>query len=191
MKSMTLTGLSPVPFNLISNNWAWLTPSFPLEGSEPLQPQALSEAQQQGVLALARAILAERFARGEALITTAKSREYLRMALAPYPYEVFAVVFLDNQHRVIAFEEMFRGTIDGITVHAREIARSALEHNASAVILAHNHPAGRVDPSRADLALTERLRRSLALIEVRVLDHFIVGETVFSFAENGLLNVNE
>ncbi len=98
--------------------------------------------------------------------------------------EVFAIVFLDNRHRVIAYEELFYGTIDGASVHPREIVRKALEHNAAAVILAHNHPSGIAEPSTADERLTSRVREALGLIDVRVLDHIIVGgDTTYSFAE--------
>ena len=100
---------------------------------------------------------------------------------------MFAILWLDNRHRVIAFEELFRGTIDGASIHSREVVKSALGHNAAACIMAHNHPSGVSDPSRADENITRRLRDALALIEVRVLDHIIVGEDCVSFAERGLL----
>jgi DNA repair protein RadC len=101
---------------------------------------------------------------------------------------VFCVLFLTNRHRVIAFEEMFRGTIDGATVHPREVVKQALRLNAAAVILAHNHPSGVSEPSRADEAITRRLRDALALVDIRVLDHLIVGGSeITSLAERGLL----
>jgi DNA repair protein RadC len=94
---------------------------------------------------------------------------------------------LDNQHRVIACDELFRGTIDGASVYPREVVKAALQYNAAALIMAHNHPSGISDPSQADRVITEKLKEALALIDVRVLDHFIVGENVYSFAEHGLL----
>lgn len=103
------------------------------------------------------------------------SARYLKARLAAYPYEVFACLFLDNRHRVIAFEELFRGTIDGASVHPREVVRRCLAHNAAAVIAAHNHPSGVAEPSVADRHLTTRLRDSLALVDVRLLDHFVIG----------------
>lgn len=114
--------------------------------------------------------------------------DYLTLKLAPLEHEVFAVMFLTNRHELIAFEELFRGTIDGASVHPREVVKVTLRHNAAAVILAHNHPSGVPEPSRADEALTRRLRDALGLIDVRVLDHVIVGGTdTTSFAELGLI----
>ena len=105
-----------------------------------------------------------------------------------YPYEVFSCLFLDNRHRVIEFEELFRGTIDGASVHPREVVQRALYHNAAALILAHNHPSGVAEPSSADRRITQRLKEALALVEIRVLDHFIVGEgQPVSMAELGLM----
>jgi DNA repair protein RadC len=109
------------------------------------------------------------------------------LKLAPYEHEVFVCLFLDNQHRVIACDELFRGTIDGASVYPREVVKAALQYNAAALIMAHNHPSGISDPSQADRVITEKLKEALALIDVRVLDHFIVGENVYSFAEHGLL----
>ena len=116
-----------------------------------------------------------------------ESKDYVKLQLSERPYEVFACLFLDNRHRVIAFEELFRGTIDGCSVHPREVVKATLAHNAAAVILAHNHPSGNGEPSQADRRITERLRDALALIDVRVLDHLVVGQDVVSFAERGLL----
>jgi len=115
-------------------------------------------------------------------------RDYLRLQLATRECEIFAVLFLTNRHRVIAFTEMFRGTIDGASVHPREVVKEVLHHNAAAVILCHNHPSGASEPSRADEAITRRLKDALALVDVRVLDHLIVGGSeITSFAERGLL----
>lgn len=140
------------------------------------------------VLEQAAAIYETHMLRGEALTSTSATRAYLKARLFPLEHEVFAVVFLDNRHRVLAFEEMFRGTIDGTSVYPREVAKAALAHNAAAVILAHNHPSGVPEPSRADVRLTERLREGLALLDIRVLDHIIVGsDEPVSLAERGLI----
>jgi DNA repair protein RadC len=101
---------------------------------------------------------------------------YIKSRLCGYPYEVFACLFLDSRHRVIAFEELFRGTLDGASVHPREVVRRCLAHNAAAVILAHNHPSGDREPSTADRTITFRLREALSHVEVRVLDHIVVGD---------------
>ena len=108
-----------------------------------------------------------------------------RSRLAHLEYEVFGVMFLDSKHRLIAFEEMFRGTIDEASVYPREVVKEALRHNASAVIFTHNHPSGDPEPSRADRTITDRLKSALDLIGVRSLDHIVVGDTFVSFAERG------
>lgn len=115
-------------------------------------------------------------------------KDYLRLQLANKPHEVFAVLFLDCQHRVIEFSEMFRGTLTQTSVYPREVVKEALHHNAAAVILAHNHPSGSATPSRADEVLTQTLKAALALVDVRVLDHFVVttGEAK-SMAQLGLI----
>lgn len=123
-----------------------------------------------------------------ALDSPQASRDYLKLRLDGLPQEVFACLFLYNRHRVLAYEELFRGTIDGASVHPREVVRRTLEVNAAAVIFAHNHPSGLTDPSQADIRITQRLKDALALIEVRVLDHLVIGEGEgVSFAERGLL----
>jgi DNA repair protein RadC len=109
------------------------------------------------------------------------SKDFVKLQLATYEHEVFACLMLDNRNRVIAFRELFRGTIDGASVYPREVVKQVLADNAAAVIFAHNHPSGIAEPSQADIAITERLRKALALIDVRVLDHLIVGEEVTSF----------
>ena len=115
-------------------------------------------------------------------------RDYLRLLLADRPHEVFAVVFLDAQHRVLDALEMFRGTLTQTTVYPREIVIEALARNAAAVILAHNHPSGHAEPSRADEVLTQTLKAALCLVDIRVLDHFVVTRSnLISFAERGLL----
>ncbi|MEA2078971.1 MAG: DNA repair protein RadC [Pseudomonadota bacterium] len=143
-------------------------------------------AQLQAVLELARRHLAENLERGDALKNPAETRRYLTARLRDYPYEVFACLFLDTRHRVISYEELFRGTIDGASVHPREVVRRALQHNAAAVILAHNHPSGVAEPSDADRRITTRLKDALALIDIRVLDHVVIGDQLAtSFAERG------
>lgn len=115
-------------------------------------------------------------------------RQYLMMRIGRAEREIFCVLFLDNQNRLIAAEDLFMGTIDGASVYPREVVKAALKHNAAAVLLAHNHPSGEVEPSRADMQITQRLTTALGLIDVRVLDHFIVsGALATSFAERGLL----
>ena len=139
------------------------------------------------LIAQASAILETRL-RGEPLSSPEASKEFLRLKLAPLEHEVFACLFLDNRHRVIAFETLFRGTIDGASVYPREVVKTALHHNAAAVIFSHNHPSGVAQPSRADEQLTRRLIDALALIDVRVLDHIVAStEGTVSFAERGLL----
>jgi len=139
-------------------------------------------------LELGRRYLASELERADALTHPAACADYLRARIVAYPYEVFACVFLDNRHRVIAFEELFRGSIDGASVHPREVVRRCLAHNAAAVIFAHNHPSGVAEPSQADRDITHELKRSLALIDVRVLDHFVVGAgQPVSLAERGML----
>ena len=145
-------------------------------------------AQLQAALEMARRHLGESLERGKPLTDPAATRKYLTARFRDIPYEVFAVLSLDNRHRVIAFEELFRGTIDGASVHPREVVRQALRHNAAALIFAHNHPSGVAEPSDADRRLTQRLKDALALVDVRVLDHFVVGDgEVVSFAERGWL----
>jgi len=143
-------------------------------------------AQLQAVLELARRHLAESLMHGDALKNPAETRCYLTARLRDYPYEVFACLFLDTRHRVIRYEELFRGTIDGASVHPREVVRRALQHNAAAVILAHNHPSGVAEPSDADRRITTRLKDALALVDIRVLDHIVIGDQpATSFAERG------
>ena len=115
-------------------------------------------------------------------------RDYLRILLHDRGHEVFVVVFMDAQHRVIACEELFRGTLTQTSVYPREVVKAALSHNAGAVVFAHNHPSGVTEPSRADELLTQALKQALALIDVKVLDHFVIaGSGSVSFAERGLL----
>lgn len=126
--------------------------------------------------------------RGENINDPTITKQFLLLKMRHYVREVFACLFLDNQHRLITFEELFYGTIDGASVYPREVLRRSLEVNAAAVIFAHNHPSGIAEPSAADRRITERLKSALDLVEIRVLDHLIVGDTeVTSFAELGLL----
>lgn len=138
-------------------------------------------------LELARRSLGETLAARPALGSPAESAAFLRAQLRDRTYEVFAVLFLDNRHHVLAFEELFRGTLDGASVPPREVVRACLRHNAAAVILAHNHPSGVAEPSRADVTLTQTLKQALELIGVRVLDHLVIGTGVpVSLSQRGL-----
>ena len=140
------------------------------------------------VLELARRALAEQLQQRALLDAPQTVRHYLQLQLAARSHEVFAVMFLDSQHRLLALEEMFRGTLTQTSVYPREVVLRALHHHCAAVILAHNHPSGNAQPSRADEALTSTLKAALALIDVRVLDHVIVAPGVaLSMAEQGLL----
>lgn len=144
-------------------------------------------AQLQAVMEMARRYLFEAMQRGEALSSPQQTRQYLSDCLRDYQHEVFAALFMDQRHRVICFEELFTGTIDGASVYPREVVKKALKYNAAAVIFAHNHPSGIAEPSAADKNITRRLQDALALVDIRVLDHFIVGDEVVSFAERGLM----
>ena len=145
-----------------------------------LVPQAAASPE------LGRRYLEAELRTGEPLSDPAASARYLKSRLGGYPYEVFACLFLDNRHRVIEFEELFRGSIDGASVHPREVVRRCLAHNAAAIIVAHNHPSGVAEPSAADRAITQRLREALELIDVRLLDHFVIGSgTPTSLAQRG------
>ncbi len=141
----------------------------------------------QAILEIGRRQLGETLDRGDCLTRPAQTRNYLRARMRDFDYEVFACLMLDNRNRVIAFREMFRGTIDGASVYPREVVRQALADNAAAVIVAHNHPSGVTEPSQADIRITERLKQALALVDIRLLDHVIVGDGVICLAEQGLL----
>jgi DNA repair protein RadC len=155
------------------------------------EPQELTPGRYgriQAALELSRRALLAEMRRGSFLASPAAARDFLKAQLRDRPYEVFCCLFLDNRHRLIAFSELFRGTIDGASVHPREVVRDTLKHNAAAVIFAHNHPSGVAEPSQADELVTRRLKDALGLVDVRVLDHLIVGEDrVTSLAERGLL----
>ena len=145
-------------------------------------------AQLQAALELARRALREDLSSRDALSSPRAVRDYLRLLLSGREHEVFVVLLLDAQHRVIASEELFRGTLTQTSVYPREVVKCALKHNSAAVIFAHNHPSGVAEPSHADELLTRSLKAALALVDVQVLDHFIVaGTRTMSFAERGLL----
>lgn len=145
-------------------------------------------AQLQAVLEMARRHLAEQLNRSNALTSPELTQQYLQAKLRDLDYEVFACLLLDNQHRVLKYVELFRGTIDSAAVYPREVVKLALEQSAAAMILVHNHPSGIAEPSAADRAITERLRNALDLVDIKVLDHLIVGDGYCeSFARRGWL----
>jgi DNA repair protein RadC len=168
-----------------------------LSGLLAAEPEALKRVKGLGpakraelaaVMEIARRTLSARLATVPVFESPQSVKDYLQLQLAGKPHEVFAVLFLDAQHRLVAFEEMFRGTLSQTSVYPREVVKRALALNAGAAILAHNHPSGVAEPSRADEALTQALKSALALIDVRVLDHMVVARgSVVSFAERGLL----
>jgi DNA repair protein RadC len=145
-------------------------------------------AQLQAVLEMARRALEEKMKSGDAMSSPQSVRDYLRLTLQGKKHEIFVGIFLDAQNRTIASEELFKGTLTQTSVYPREVVKRALHHNAAAMIFAHNHPSGLAEPSRADEMLTQSLKQALALVDVNVLDHFIVGGgTAMSFAERGLI----
>lgn len=144
--------------------------------------------QLQAMLELSQRHLREQLEDRDVLTSSELTRQYLRARLGKYEHEVFACLYLDNQHRVVNLEELFSGTIDGAAVYPREVVKRCLHNNAAAVIFAHNHPSGIAEPSQADVSITQRLKIALNTIDVRVLDHIVVGSRdVVSFAERGLL----
>ncbi len=161
------------------------------ERSECLSQLGLGPARYallRAALELARRHHLDRLRAGPLLSSPETTRAFLLAQLRDRPYEVFCCMHLDSRHRLIAFEELFRGTVDGASVHPREVVRQVLAHNSAALIFAHNHPSGVAEPSTADELITQRLRDSLALVDVRVLDHIVVGDgACISFAERGLL----
>jgi DNA repair protein RadC len=153
------------------------------DGTQGLRPATATE-----IICAARRAMTRRVRRGVALDSPRAVREFLALKLGTLEHEVFAVLLLDNRHRLIDYVELFRGTIDGASVHPREVVKLALARNAAALVLAHPHPSGATEPSQADELITRRLREALALVDIRVLDHVIVaGGDAFSFAETGLL----
>lgn len=155
---------------------------------EGLKLSELNDVEKHSVMTLAMKSLAIKHRAGSVLCSPEATRNYLRLRMADYRHEVFGCLLLDNRHRVIALHEMFQGTIDGASVYPRVVVQHAMEANAAALVLFHNHPSGVAEPSMADEALTKRLKEALALVDVRVIDHFVIsaGESV-SFAERGLL----
>lgn len=155
----------------------------PVSGLGPAKRARLAAS-----LELARRCLCEELKELPALSNPSDSARFIKSRLAHLPYEVFACLYLDNRHRVLEFEELFRGTIDGASVHPREVVRACLKHNAAAVIFAHNHPSGVAEPSAADRAITRELREALGLVGIRVLDHLVVGAgQPTSMAARGLI----
>jgi DNA repair protein RadC len=148
----------------------------------------IREATFDEILSAAREQMSLRVRRGTSLTSPKATRDFLALKLGSLEREVFAVIFLDKRHRLISYQEMFQGTIDGATVHPREVVKEALKQNAAAVILAHPHPSGVAEPSQADEFITQRLKDALSLVDIRVLDHIIIagGDTI-SLAEKGLL----
>jgi DNA repair protein RadC len=153
-----------------------------------LKPRALNDAEKSSLLALAMKVLSVRHYRGRTIKSPEDTQAYLRLRLADKQAELFGCLYLDNRHRVLELRELFQGTIDGTSVYPRVVVQQALQVNAAAVILFHNHPSGVAEPSQADERITRRLKSALELIDVRVLDHFIVaaGDSV-SMASRGLV----
>ncbi len=137
------------------------------------------------ILEKAAEIIANKYLRGDTFCNPQATQDFLKYKLANNEREVFAVLLLDNQHRLIEYQELFFGTIDSANIYPREVVKVCIQTNASAVIFAHNHPSGVAEPSQADRRITERLKDALALIDVRTLDHIVVGEDCVSFAERG------
>jgi DNA repair protein RadC len=168
-----------------------LTQLFATQEKDFCQTHGMGQAkyvQLQAVMEMSRRALQEEMQAGDALNSPRAVRDYLQLLLRGRPQEVFVALFLDAQHRVIASEELFHGTLTQTSVYPREVVKRALHHNAAAVLFAHNHPSGVAEPSHSDELLTAALKQSLALVDVRVLDHFIVaGAGCLSFAEKGLL----
>lgn len=151
-----------------------------------LQVAQAKYVQLQAVLEMTQRYLAETLKRGDALTSPQQTKLYLSSVLRDRQREAFYILFLDNQHRVIQDEVLFEGTIDAASVYPREVVKRALYHNAAALILAHNHPSGIAEPSQSDRRITQRLIDALALVDIRILDHFVVGDgEVISFAERG------
>ncbi|HXU94665.1 MAG TPA: DNA repair protein RadC [Gallionella sp.] len=168
-----------------------LTRMFSACESEFCETYGMGQAkyvQLQAVLEMSRRALKEELQHGDALNSPRAVREYLQLSLGGRQHEVFLALFLDTQHRVVAAEELFQGSLSQTSVYPREVVKRALAHNAAAVILAHNHPSGVAEPSQSDRLLTDALKQALSLVDVRVLDHFVVGAgQTLSFAENGLM----
>jgi DNA repair protein RadC len=187
-----VTGKSAVDLaRELLNRFGSLTQLFGASEKDFCETHGMGQAkfvQLQAVMEMSRRALQEDMQRGDALNSPKAVRDYLQLLLKGRQQEVFIVLFLDTQHRVIASEELFHGTLSQTSVYPREVVKRALAHNAAALILAHNHPSGVAEPSQSDQLLTDALKQALALVDVRVLDHFIVaGGQTLSFAERGLL----
>lgn len=152
-----------------------------------MHSQSFNYQSEAEVLEAAAGFIKERFKRSETFTSALDAQSFLNLRLGYQEREVFAVLFLDSQHRLIEYQELFFGTIDAAAVYPREVIKAALHHNAAAVIFSNNHPSGVSQPSQADISITDKLKKALDLIDVRTLDHIIVGEETFSFAENGYL----
>lgn len=149
--------------------------------------QKEQRSQENQILEHAAEILATRYVRGDAFCNPQATKDFLKFKLANYEREVFAILLLDNQNRLIEYRELFFGTIDAASVYPREVVKVVLETNSAAVMFAHNHPSGNSTPSEADKRITDKLKNALALIDVRVLDHIVIGNECMSFAERGYL----
>lgn len=149
--------------------------------------KSLSPERRERILLQASEILAERYCRQAVLTSPYLVKEYLRCKLGGHDREIFGVLLLDNANQLIRFEELFRGTINSASIYPRDVVKAVLDAGAAAVIFAHNHPSGNSEPSEADKRMTSKLTAALQLIDVRVLDHIVVGETCYSFAEQGLI----
>ncbi len=140
------------------------------------------------IVTMAKNLLNRRFAKGKLIHEPSDCKDFLTIKMSHLEHEIFSVVFLDNCHKVVAYEELFRGTIDGASVYPREVVKRALQLNAAAIIVAHNHPSGNSEPSQSDIRITERLKEALQLMDIRLLDHIIVGGSeTHSMAERGLV----
>jgi DNA repair protein RadC len=158
-----------------------------MHNKSTFQPLNLWPQSEEAILASAANIIAERYVKKDAYTNPQATKDFLTYKLGGYEREVFAVMLLDNQHQLLEFKELFCGTLDAASVYPREVVKAVLAVNAAAVIFAHNHPSGESEPSAADKNITKRLTDALGLIDVRVLDHIVVGRTPVSFAERGLL----
>ena len=159
-----------------------------VENKEANAAVGFREATGDEIISEAQMLIARRFRPGAKLLSNPETIEvFLRLYLGPLDYEVFGLILLDSHHRLIAVESLFRGSTEFCTVHTREVVQSVLQHGASAVVIFHNHPSGTATPSAGDRAVTRRIKEALALIDVKLLDHFIVGETVASFSRLGEL----
>jgi len=153
----------------------------------PVETPIIEHWLEEDILDAAARILETKVRNGEVMDSPEAMRQFLKVKYRKLEHEVFSCIWLDQRHRVLEVEDMFRGTIDGASVYPREVVKSALKVNAAAVIFVHNHPSGNTEPSSADQRITERLKEALSFLDMRVLDHFIVGDEVVSFAERGLL----